>query len=265
MSTLSKIHYQQEEFIRKNSLQCSLFVELAERICRLLILDSENTIRSIEEIETASFLAKKWTFSNLRFSKTKVLTLPESFIFVPDELELKDSIPFAPFLIQNSQVFQQPLAINPICTHFTIDDTATQIRQQLPTSEVHPSANVLIQYMLSIASEQEEYVGINFYEKEMELVFIKNKQFIFYNRFAKETADDFNFYLLSVFEQFEIKVALAHFHLTGSIHQEDENYLRLSKYSSHLHIMKNETIDFLISEISSSREFFLLSKVGRCE
>ena len=265
MSSLSKIHFQEEEFIRKNSLQCSLSIQLAGNICRILISDNENTIRLVEEIETTSFLAKEWNFSNLKFSKTRILTLPESFIFVPDELELKDSTAFAPFLIQNRPVFQQPLATSAICTHFTINETATLIQQQFSTSEVIPSANALIQHMVSVAPAKGEFIGINFYETEMELVFIKNKQFIFHNRFAKENADDFNFYLLSVFEQFEIQVAHAQFYLTGSIHDEDENYLRLSKYSSHIHFMGNEITVSQLSEMNIKKEFFLLSETSQCE
>ena len=263
MSSLSKKHFQEEEFIRKNSLQCSLFIQLANHICRLLILDSENKIRLAEEIETTSFLAKEWTFSNLKFAKTSIHTLPESFIFVPDELELKDSTPFAPFLTQDKIIFQQTLESHSICTHFTINETASLIQQQFSKSEIFPSANGLIQYMLSTANDDGEFVGINFYEKEMELAFIKKKQFIFYNRFIIENADDFNFYLLSIFEQFEIQVAHAQFYLTGTILENDEHYQRLSKYSSHLHFIKNEAIDFSFLEMNPSQEFFLLTQASQ--
>ena len=107
MNPLSKIHFQEEDFIRKHSLQCSLFIHLAENTCRLMILDQERKIRLLEEIELYSFLAKKWTFSNLKFAKTKILTLSESFIFVPDEFGSEDPNAFAPFLDPKARSFSK--------------------------------------------------------------------------------------------------------------------------------------------------------------
>lgn len=269
MKHLSKIHFQDEYFIRKNSLQCNLFLQVAEKICRVLILDEDKNIRLLEEQELALFLNKDWSFINLKFAKVVIMTLPETFIFLPKEFEnVNDKITMlAPFLDPNSRILNTEIKNTSINNYFTINESVFDFQSIFNESIVIPSSNILIQKTLSIAPENKEIIGINFYKKDFELVYIKNKQFIFYNRFPKENADDFNFYILSAFEQFNIQPARAQFYLSGNINESDENYERLAKYSSHIHFSRilDENRSSITLDNDSSNHFFLLSELSKCE
>jgi hypothetical protein len=269
MGNLSKIHFQDQDFIRKNSLQCNLFLQVDETICRVLIVDQENNIRLIEEQETELFLNKDWSFVNLKFANTFITTLPETFIFIPEEFEITDTgqgTSIAPFLNSDSRVLNAEIKNTTINTYFTINEKVLDFENIFSENKVIPSSNILIQQMLSIASKDVELMGINVYKENIELVYIKNEQFIFYNRFPKANADDFNYYLLSVFEQFGIQVAHTQFYLAGDIDPHDENYERLSKYSSHIHFLADLNREKTSTTLDGrfSNQFLLLSEFSKC-
>lgn len=267
MNKLSKIHFQDEDFIRKNSLQCSLFLQVEGVVCKILICDKEGNLHDVEEFESKEFLNKKWPFINLKFAQSTIITLSETFIFIPEEFESTDQQNLiAPFLDTGSPILNAEIKSTAINTYFTVDKKVLDFQNLLSGSKIIPSANLLIQQILSIASENTEVIGIIIYKEDFELVYVKNKQFIFYNRFPKTNADDFNYYLLAVFEQFGIQAASAIFYLAGSIDIRDENYGRLAKYTSYIHFLAdlNKEKASTILESNFSNQFFLLSELSEC-
>lgn len=297
MDKRSKIHLQDEDFIRKNSLQCRLFLQIDEYLCKILICDKEGNLHDVEEFESKEFLNNKWPFINLRFAQSTIVTPPETFIFIPEEFESADQQTIiSPFLDSDSDILSAKIKNTAINTYFTVNKNVSDFQNLLSESEIIPSANLLIQQILSAASENTEVIGINLYKEDFELVYVKNKQFIFYNRFPKANADDFNYYLLSTFEQFGIQAASAQFYLAGDIDRldetvmssqglqsevnnpltkapsplktrySDENYRRLSKYSSHIHFLADldKGKESTILANNSSNQFFLLSGLSKC-
>lgn len=269
MGNLSKIHFQDEDFIRKNSLRCNLFLQVDEKICRILIVDEEKNIRLIEEQEVELFLTKDWSFVNLRFAETFITALPETFIFIPEEFENEDTdqgTTVAPFLDSDSRIFNAKIKDTTITTYFTISEKVLDFQKLFSGSQLVPSSNILIQQMLSIPSERVEVIGVNVYENDIELVYVKNEQFIFYNRFPKANADDFNYYLLSVFEQFAIQAARAQFYLAGDIDTQDEDYERLSKYTAHIYFLADLNNENALTVLDGhfSHQFLLLSELSKC-
>ncbi len=267
MGKLSKIHFQDEYFIRKNSLQCQLFLQIEGSLCKIIICDNERNVHNVEEIESKEFLNRKWPFINLKFAHSSIITLPKTFIFIPEEFENTDQESIvSQFLDSDSNILCAKIENTIISTYFTIDQKVLDFQNILSDSKVVPSTNLLIQKILSTASGNTEIIGINVYQDDFELVYVKNEQFIFYNRFPKANADDFNYYLLSVFEQFGIQAATAQFYLAGDIHNLDVNYGRLSKYSSHIHFLANQNKGKIskILESNFSNQLFLLSELSKC-
>ncbi len=268
MSNRAKIHFQDDDFIRKNSLQCNLFLQVTENVCRILIVDQEENIRLIEEHPLEQFLKKEWPFINLKFAGITVTFLPDTFIFIPKEfVGIDQEATIASFLDSDSQVLSAEIKSTTINTYFTINEKALELQNLLGETKIIPSSNLLIQQILLIASDNVDTIGINFHKESIEFAIVKNAQFVFYNCFPKENADDFNYYLLSVLEQFGIQIAYAQFYLAGDIQHQDENYERLSKYSSHIHFLADIHQKKLSPRLESSfsSKFFLLSELSKCE
>lgn len=238
MANVSEILLQDEFFIRKNSLQCNLFLQVEKDISKILISDEEGKIHNLEIFKSNEFLAKKWPFINLKFSTTTIVTLPESFVLVPEEfgpVEEQDNL--RSFFHSSDSILNKKIDNLPIYTYFTINETTTNFQKLLAKSKVLPSSNPLIQQAFSLSNEHAELIVINFHPNDFELVFIKNNKLILYNHFPKENADDFNYFILTLFNQFQIKPAQTSFHLGGMINKTNECYVRLNKYTSLINFM----------------------------
>src|SRR5690606_36478886 len=76
--------------------------------------------------------------------------------------------------------------------------------------------------------------------QEFELVYFEGNKFVFYNSFPMANADDFNYFILAVLEQFEIGTGEASVYLTGDISAQDGLYSRVQKYSRDIKFMPME-------------------------
>lgn len=259
MDALSKPYLQDEEFIRKNSLQCTLWIQLTEAESRVLILDPKNEIQWMEESQSKSIFSGDWIFSNLRFAETSIIISPDSFTFLPLEFKDKnDHSSVNSFLIQGSELLEKEIENTTISTYFNISPALSELKENTAELQIIPSINLLIQHALAVATDDDEVICINNHASFFELVYIKDKKFIFYNRYSSTTADDFNFYILSIFEQFSISPAETLFYFTGNIEEDDDVYKRAAKYSSKLNFLSknNDKADHL---------FFLLKELSQCE
>lgn len=256
MNDLSKIQLKDEDFIRKNSLQCTLFLQLSEKVCRAVIKNDSQDV-FVKEYLTSEFLDGSWPLINLRFKETILLVAPETFLFVPEEFENDDEENIlTPFLGANSSILTAKFDQNPINTYFTINKLTSDFQALFRNSHLVLSANMLIQEVLNLDSEEKEIIGINFYSNSIELAYVKNKEFIFYNRFPIENADDFNYFLLSIVEQFGIQIAQTRFYLMGETDSTDSYFDRLKKYTSHINYLYGE---------DDLNDYYLLLKLSKCE
>ena len=259
MAPLSKPFLQDEEFIRKNSLQCTLWIQLSEDESRILILDPKNKIQWMEENQSKSIFSGDWIFSNLRFAETTIIISPDSFTFLPLEFkDKKDTSTIRTFLINDGEVLESEIENTTISTYFNISSKLSELKENTIDLQIIPSTNLLIQHALTLATDDDELICINKHASFFELVYIKDKKIIFYNRYSNTTADDFNFYILSIFEQFSIQPAETFFYFTGNIEEEDEVYKRAAKYSSKLNFLSK-------SNDKADHQFFLLKQLSQCE
>lgn len=259
MDPLSKPFLQDEEFIRKNSLQCTLWIQLSEDESRILILDPQKKIQWMEENQSKSIFSGDWIFSNLRFAETTIVISPDSFTFLPLEFkDKKDSSSISAFLIDDGELLEREIENTTISTYFNINSKLCELKKNTSDLQIIPSANLLIQHALAMATDDDEVICINKHASFFELVYIKDKKFIFYNRYSNTTADDFNFYILSIFEQFSIQPAETFFYFTGSMEEHDELYKRAAKYSSKLDFLSHNTE-------KTNHTFFLLKELSQCE
>lgn len=259
MAPLSKIYLQDEDFIRKNSLQCTLWIQIADEASRILILDQKNKARLMEENHSKSIFLGEWTYSNLRFAESSLIISPESFTFLP--LEFKDKEDFSSvnsFLIQEGEQLECEIENTTISTYFNIRPELADLKNNSLDLQVIPSSNLLIQHAMRIATDDHEVICINNHTSFFELVYIENKKFIFYNRYAATSPDDFNYYLLSIFEQFSMSPAEVLFYFTGDMDENDAIYERAAKYSSKLNFLSSE-------KDKSDHRFFLLKELSQCE
>jgi|GEM_PF-1192258 len=237
---VTSVELEDKSFIQKESPACSLFLQITKTSARFLIVDQQQNVRLLQEIETSNLADEKSIYLNLRYEQVTILSLPETFIFIPEELyDPENPTELDQFLLLNAEeeILERSLSDPKITTRFTVSGRIQELQRKIRVSSTMPSPNLMIAELLSLTSGQDDVIGITLHAHEFEIAYARNKQFMFYNRFPKATADEFNYFLLAVFEQLKIDPALTAFHLSGEVSKGDENHARIEKYSAHTHFL----------------------------
>lgn len=100
--------------------------------------------------------------------------------------------------------------------------------------------DVLINTCFSINKEKEN-VLIHISGKRMDLVITKMQSLLFCNSFQFETAEEFIFYVLSVFKQHDLDAEIIPVYLMGEIEKESAIYGILYKFIRNINLMKHDT------------------------
>jgi len=225
----------EEKYVQENSLNCKLFIHPETQISRIAVTDEQNKIRLMQEMPTEDFFKGKAGILNLRFLKTFLVVSPKKLSLIPRDLyeEGKDS---------NSELFLQDSGKhyfsviekhNCIASFSPYDNQKTWL-SILKDAELIPSSKIMINYLTDLKVKYKTILGLNFNAGHFEVVLLEDNNLQFYSQFPCSTPDEFNFFLLTLFEKLALTPALTQFYLWGNIRQDDENYKRLAKYSRNL-------------------------------
>lgn len=267
MEKQSNPFYSDEEYIKSNSLQCRLIVQHAENSVFILVIDNDRNLRYWAETDTESFIRQPHFYDNLKFATTELLTIPETFAFMPFDLEDKKGQPnYDAVLLSEEQehIFHEKMLHQEVNHKFTIRESASSLEQKLGGARIIPSSNILIKCVADKSKPAQRTFGIHFYEQEFEIAYFDQQKFTFYNRFPMAHVDDFNYFLLAVLEQFHIPTGEATFYLSGDISETDESYRRIQKYSQDIHFLRIEVPFNLPASLKSPHRFGLLLALASC-
>jgi len=255
----------EEKFIQENSLSCKLFIHPKANLSQIAIIDEHNTIRLIQEKPTEDFFRSKAGILNLRFLKTYLVAIPSSASLIPLD-----------FYEENANInLQLPGEENTSKQHNSIIDKQKCVISFSPQEDqkfwlsilkdvqLIPSSKIMINYLTDMKVKYKTVLGLNFFTDHFEVVLIEDNKLKFYSQFNCSTADEFNFFLLTLFDKLDLTPALTQFYLWGDIIDGDENYQRLSKYSQNLSFPGHENLN-LIGQKEFSNLNFLIGAI-ECE
>lgn len=99
MEQSTQLFYQLEEQVRKNSLKQNLYIQNTPNNFLIMITDERGNIKVLQEHTKENFITD-WTFLNLRFKSTTLVTFSNSFVLLPKELaSLNFEGGFSPFMV----------------------------------------------------------------------------------------------------------------------------------------------------------------------
>ncbi len=105
------------------------------------------------------------------------------------------------------------------------------IRRQFPLVEFHHYSTALLENILFENKKKgENMVVVNIHVSNFEIVLVNQKSLIFYNTFHYTSAEDVVYYLLFVFEQFNINAEIIKVSITGELDKNSTIYALLYKY-----------------------------------
>lgn len=237
METKSSLSYAEQDYIISHSLKCKLLIQPVEDHVFIGITDRKHQLRYIEKIPLGDLLQQTFFFENLKFDSSLLLSIPETFAFMPFQMTDERSQHHYDALLlseDKEHIFQEKMPHTEIINRFTVRQSSYDIRKKIREVRFIPSSNMLIKNLEDQSRPEQKTIGIQVYPQEFELAYFVGKKFMYYNRFPMAGADDFNYFLLAVLEQFEIATGEAHVYLSGEIDQGDALYQRLQKYTDKL-------------------------------
>lgn len=221
--------------------------------------------------ETLLGLAAQYPYLNSRFGQVKLSSETFNFIFIPTELYAETSASSFKNFVQStwpgSTLTNRMLdgTVQAICA---VENSVTApLKKMFPNAVVYSQSEALIESAVKASAASEGLkVVIQFNSGTFEMVLVSNGEFVFYNIFSFENADDFNYYLLLVKQQFELQPDTPVL-LAGEIEKYSELYRRIARYFQHIRFCDSTA---LVKHPDSfkllpSHQFFSLLSMSLCE
>jgi len=221
-------------YVQENSLKCRLFIHSESHLSRMAVVDEENKLRVVQEKTTEDFLKDQTGVLNLRFAKTFVVVNARLVKLLPEELYSEAALATTGFYSQDPlSVYTSRIEKQQIVAKFQVEESENFWLSVLKDAELIPSFAVVINHLSNLVRFK-TVIGIQFHEGYAELSLFQDNHLILYNQYPAATADEFNFFLLTLFKKFELTPALIQFFLWGKIVEHDDYYSRIAKYSSNI-------------------------------
>ena len=270
METQSELLKAEEKFIQENSLNCKLFIHPKADLSQIAIIDEHNNIRLIQEKPTEDFFKGKAGILNLRFLKTYLIVAPESVSLIPLDLYDDDANVPLQLLTLPYQLLEEEAILHQFKSLIDKQECIISYSPRkdqrfwlsiLRGVELIPTTKIMVNYLTDMKVQYKTVLGLNFFADFYEVVLIEDNKLKFYSQFNCSTADEFNFFLLTLFEKLELTPALTQFYLWGNIVEGDDYYQRLSKYSHNLSFPSHGNLN-LIGQKEYSNLNFLIGGIG---
>lgn len=222
------------DYVQENSLRCRLFIHSEAHLSGMAVVDEENKIRVVQQKTTEDFLKDTSGLLNLRFEKTYIVVNARKVRLFPQELYSKTALAETEFGQQDSlPVYTTPLPKQHIMAEFQVREEENFWLTIWKDAELIPSFAVLINHLSDLVRFK-TVVGIHFHPGYMELSLFQDNQLILYNQFPAATPDEFNFFLLTLFQKYDLTPALVQFSLWGNVAVNDDYYSRIARYSRNI-------------------------------
>ncbi len=120
----------------------------------------------------------------------------------------------------------------------TNTDFINQLYGYFPNAKINNAGSSLILGHRKIAENRTgRQICLNVRQGLLQISLFDNKELLFYNSFIYESSQDFIYYVMLVFDQFQLKPEGNTVHISGQIVQDSEIYHLLFRYIRHLEMM----------------------------
>lgn len=221
--------------------------------------------------ETFAGLSTQNEYLNQKFGRVKVSSETFNFVFIPSELYAESSSSSFRNFVQSTKptsTFTNTMLEGKVHTVSAVEDSViVPLKKRFPNAVVYSQAEALVESALKSSADSSGLkVTIQFNSGSFEMVIVSDGEFVFYNIFSFENADDFNYYLLLIKQQFELQQDTPVL-LAGEIEKYSELYRRISRYFQHIRFSDSTAMvkhpDSF--KLLPSHQFFSLLSMSLCE
>lgn len=179
----------------------------------------------------------------LSYRSVKVGILNQKSTLVPSDLFLVDKKAVylqnvVPDLGEDNINFDSLKPLGMVNVYGANTQFINQLYGYFPNAKIHHSATSLILGHRKIAENRTgRQICLNVRQGLLQISLFDNKELLFYNSFVYESSQDFIYYVMLVFDQFQLKPEGNTVHISGQIIKDSEIYHLLFRYIRHLEMM----------------------------
>jgi len=278
MNNVGTLHLKDKAYLPEQAGLCELLIKHNKHKLSYAIRNIQtnelyviyDAVLSAPMEETLAGLAAQNAYLNQRFGRVKVSSETFNFVFIPAELYAETSSSSFKNFVQSTKpasTLTNSMLEGKVHAISAVEDAViSPLKKMFPDAVIYSQSEALIESALNGAAAEGMKVIIQFNSGTFEMVVVANGEFVFYNIFSFENADDFNYYLLLVKEQFELHPDTPVL-LAGEIEKYSELYRRIARYFQHIRFSDSTA---LVKHPDSfkllpSHQFFSLLSMSLCE
>ncbi len=274
------VHYFDSTFQSQQAAKCDLLIRLSHRHLSYAIVDQlQDQLKGLFEIalgenpiDEITAIFKDHPHLRFNFRKVKVSIESDKFTFIPTEVFSESSVPaYSAFFLPDDQdeilithlrharvknIISPPRDLHQlIVSHFVL-------------STIFSTAEPFIESALKLHFLQNEVqLFLHFNDHTFEALVTEGKTVLLYNRYDQQTADEFNYFLLLIFQETGILSRDLRVVVSGGIEPGDDREERLKKYVDEVVYADGTTLVRIpdVFESLSKHRYFPLLSLSQCE
>ncbi|WP_400263475.1 DUF3822 family protein [Sphingobacterium sp. SG20118] len=232
------------------------------------VTDSQLNLKLLMEYDAENPKLEATQILSLPFRYVKVVMPHQSLTFIPQEVFQADRLTdYAPYLVEHvpGHIHTHEMKNIGIVAVFEYDLTLyNRWKALFPDAEIYPEFSIILDQAQDLVPIRGSVLGVHFVSDHLvDLYVFQNGQFILYNSFDVHFAEDLNYYVLNVLQQFSLGDQVSKVLVSGDI--PNENYLRcLEKYSSTIGYLESKS-KIQVKQDMQQRNFNTLFDAILCE
>ncbi|QNL48436.1 DUF3822 family protein [Olivibacter sp. SDN3] len=242
MSELLRIEFIDDNFTVEKSEDYQLFIQLGEIRNQLSILDNSHALllllswqNDLEEDRVNHLL-------NLPYKSKQIIYNNNNILLIPKELYTEQqNIYYLNLLCLSKQ--QHKLLGNSTCNqriqclYSAPYDTLRAVENMYKEFDVISRSAILLNVLQKQLRGEDTVLAINFEESASDFTYFESGELIYHAVQPTVDADEFNFFLLTIVEQLNIKLVDTSILVTGKVDEKSDYYKRLTKYSTRVRFL----------------------------
>lgn len=236
-----KLQISETNFADRINPQCELSILIGMDSLSYCISDSQRQVLLIRECDLSGFkqlgdFFLQDEYLRQTYQNVKTVIISTIFTFVPNRLyntaEKRTYLQHVTPLKEDMNVRSDELKLLSVTNVYAIErDRLDTIQKYLPGSKVFHVTTALLQGLLSKSSpEGGQVVHIHIHSGGMTLVLLDGKSLQFVNSFLYQSAKDFLYYVMLVFDQFKLNPEETPAYISGHLIKDSEIYPLLHRY-----------------------------------
>ncbi len=268
-------HIQEENFAKSSTSSYDLSILVGMDRFFYAVTDGQQhllLLKSYQLDEKASSISKFKESLQRVFLNDKLLQLPFHKTYLSFVNHKSTLVPHRLFDENQKETYLQQLIqlgeddyidvnyIAPLDVHLVYSISHTilkEIRAYFPTATIyHAQTPLLFGYRKLMEHQQGHQIFLNVKMELLQLALFDGPNLIFCNNFNYHASKDFIYYVMLIFDQFDLKPESTPIHLSGLIETNSEIYQQLFRYVRHLNFIQQPSFIRFGAQSSTMQTYF---------